>query len=869
MPLAPGTRIGHYEVIAPLGAGGMGEVYRASDTKLGRQVALKVLPPDVARDPDRYARFQREAHALAALNHSNIAAIYGLEDNALVMELVDGETLPTPLPVETAVAYARQIAEALEYAHDRNIIHRDLKPANIMITREGVVKVLDFGLAKVAEPVAAADPANSPTLTMGKTEVGVIMGTASYMSPEQAAGKTVDKRSDIWSFGVVLWEMITGRMLFQGETVSHTLADVLRGPIDLDAIASTPMRALVARCLVREPKDRMRDIGEVRLALMNVREEPSTAAKPSWIPWAVASVAIIAAGAGWWRATRPVEKPVLRLDLNVPTGNIELSARSPVAISPDGSKIVYTRQSRLWLRQLNQADATPIAGGEDGFSPFFSPDSASIGFFANGKLKRTALTGGVPVTLADAPNGRGGTWGEDGTIVFSPYNFETNLLRVPAAGGAATQVAPLDKQKREVTHRWPHFLPGGQTLLFVTHTRFNTFDDASIDAISLATGQRKTVLNGAGFARYMHPGYLLFARGGVVFGVRFDPGRLETVGPEFPIQSEVQSASLTGGAQFDAAANGTFLYARGSDFSGGMTLQWLDAAGNRTPMLDKPAAYRNVSFSPDGNRVAVQIVDKNAADIWAFDWRTKSLTRLTRDYSVVTKYAWHPKGEHVVFRRPEGLMAVRADGGGVENRIEGAASGFAFLLPPPGDVLIDMKQGKQFRLFTGPGNWRIADALPAGEARSTYNPDEDAQISPDGKWVAESLGGVGAFEVHVRGLGAGNGNWQISQGGGTRPVWSKAAKELYYLNPTDGSLMVVSYTVNGESFVAGTPRPASKYKAPPWSNPIRNNFDVHPDGKRIVVIAPAEEDKAAPATQDAYHVVVNLRAEIESKAAAR
>ncbi|MBM3764520.1 MAG: hypothetical protein FJW32_03930 [Acidobacteria bacterium] len=621
MPLAPGTRIGHYEVIAPLGAGGMGEVYRASDTKLGRQVALKVLPPELARDPDRYARFQREAHALAALNHPNIAAIYGLEDNALVMELVDGETLPTPLPVDKAIAYARQIADALEYAHDRNIIHRDLKPANIMITREGVVKVLDFGLAKVAEPIAAADPANSPTLTMGKTEVGVIMGTASYMSPEQAVGKTVDKRSDIWSFGVVLWEMLTGRMLFAGETVSHTLADVLRAPIDLDAVASAPLRALIARCLVREPKDRMRDIGEVRLALLDPKEEP-THAKPSWVPWAATAVAIVAAGAGWWKATRPIDKPVLRLDLNVPTGNLELSARSPVAISPDGTKIVYARQSRLWLRQLNQAEATPIAGGEDGFCPFFSPDSASIGFFANGKLKKASLTGGVPVTLADAPNGRGGTWGEDGTIVFSPYNFETTLLRVPAAGGAATQVAPLDKQKQEVTHRWPQFLPGGQSVLFVTHTRFNNFDAASIDAISLATGQRKSVLKGSGFARYMHPGYLLFARSGTVFGVRFDPARLETVGPEFPVQSEVQSASLTGGAQFDIAANGTFVYARGSDFYGGLTLQWLDAAGNRTPMLEKPGAYRNVTFSPDGNRVALQIVDKNSADIWAFDWRT-------------------------------------------------------------------------------------------------------------------------------------------------------------------------------------------------------------------------------------------------------
>jgi predicted Ser/Thr protein kinase len=494
MPLASGTRLGSYEILAPIGAGGMGEVYRAKDAKLDREVAIKVLPAALAQDPERLARFEREAKVLAALNHPNIAQIYGLEQRALVMELVEGETLKGPLPIETALNYAKQIADALEAAHEKGVTHRDLKPANIMITPAGVVKVLDFGLATVTQPSAASegDPANSPTLTMRATQAGMIMGTAAYMSPEQASGKPVDRRADIWSFGVVLFELLTGRQLFgEGETISHTLADVLRGPIDFDKLPKgTPrsIRDLLRRCLDRDVKNRLQWIGEARVAIDNAGKEPEVpaAAVPEprrrMLAWAIAAstMALIAAVAlfGWWRATRPVAHPFMYLSVDL--GQDAMlggagTARGALILSPDSTRLVYRSRGGLSTRLLDQPKATPLAGTEGADDPFFSPDGQWIGFFANGKLKKISVQGGAAVTLCDAPNEHGGNWGEDGKIVFVS-NPRTGLSRVSEAGGTPQPLTQLDQQKGETTHRDPQILPGGQAVLFTASEQLPRVD---------------------------------------------------------------------------------------------------------------------------------------------------------------------------------------------------------------------------------------------------------------------------------------------------------------------------------------------------------------------------------------------------------
>jgi serine/threonine-protein kinase len=550
----------------------MGEVYRATDTRLGRAVALKVLAPSLAGDADYMARFTREAQVLASLNHPNIAAIYGLEESdgvrALVMELVEGPTLAGrieagPLPLEEALQVARQIAEALEAAHDKGVIHRDLKPANVKITPEGIVKVLDFGLAKVAE-ASPAISSSSPTLTMRATQAGVIMGTAGYMSPEQAAARPVDRRADIWSFGVVLWEMLTGRELFRAETISQTLADVLRAGIDLSKLPAgtpPPVRELLRRCLDRDVKTRLRDIGEARVAIQGYLANPASGTEvpppaearraKNWALVGALGAALVAA-AGWWRASRPVEQPLVRLDL-VLGQNIRLGDQNggPV-LSPDGMKLVYAHpgpdsRSHLWLRRLDQSAPVMLAGTEDGNAPFFSPDGRSVAFFAEGKLKRIRVEGGAPISLCDVAYPKGGSWGADGTIAFAP-NLRGGILRIPAGGGSPTSLTQPDRSKFEVTHRWPQFLPGAAALLFTTHTQQGGFESASIELLSLADGRRKTIHQGGTYARYLPSGHIVFVNRGTLFAVPFDVRRMETSGFAFRVLEDVVYSSVFGSA---------------------------------------------------------------------------------------------------------------------------------------------------------------------------------------------------------------------------------------------------------------------------------------------------------------------------------
>ncbi len=572
MRLSVGDKLGPYEILAPLGAGGMGEVYRAKDTRLKREVAVKVLPEAFARDSGRMARLQREAEVLAALNHPNTAQIYGAEEGALVMELVEGPTLGDlirqgAIPLEQTLEIARQIAEALEAAHEKGIIHRDLKPANIKIKPDGTVKVLDFGLATILQPTVtgATDPADSPTLTIGATQVGAIIGTAAYMSPEQAVGKPVDRRADIWSFGVVLFEMLTGQRLFTGETASHILAGVINGDIEFGKLPSaTPaaIRHLLKRCLDRDVKMRLQAIGEARVAIANAGNGAELAgAAPlqsrfgivGWIAVAVLAVGAAVAGWGWWHASRPSEKPLVRLDVDL---GPEISLPSPennpmssVAVSPDGMRLAYLAGSsagppRLFTRRLDQSKAVELPGTNGAIGPVFSPDGQWIGFSAGGKYNKISVQGGAVVPLADMPFAGAG-WSEDGSIVTAAA---TGLIRIPSGGGAPTKVTEL--ANGEVAAAFPQVLPGGKAVLFVSYATLSA-DRASVEVVTLADGHRKTLVPGGTSARYLptanRSGHLVYTNKETLFAVPFDLDRLEARGTAVPVLDDVAYQALSGG----------------------------------------------------------------------------------------------------------------------------------------------------------------------------------------------------------------------------------------------------------------------------------------------------------------------------------
>ena len=595
MPLSAGDTLGPYEILAPLGAGGMGEVYRARDSKLNRDVAIKILPAALSNDAQYMARFEREAQMLAALNHPNIATVYGIEQGALVMELVEGADLKGPLPPEEAIEVARQIAAGLEAAHEKGIIHRDLKPANIKLTPAGVVKILDFGLAKSANESSAASGSNptiSPTLSMAMTQAGMILGTAAYMSPEQARGKLVDKRTDIWAFGVVLYEIVTGKRLFEGEDLTETLAKVVRDQPDLSGVPAR-VRPLLERCLEKDPKKRLRDIGDMELLLAaeadkGVRRGPGGPPHKLWpVVAGVSTLALFVAGVLLYNATRPAPlRPLIRLNAEIASDTplARVGGGNMLALSPDGSRLALTLRGadgkvRLYTRLLNQGQVTPLAGTEDASFPFFSPDGQWIGFADDGKLKKISVEGGAAVTLCDAPSLRGASWGDDGNIVAA-LDVTGVLSRVPSAGGTPVPVTKLNTG--EVTHRWPQVLPGSQAVLFTPSTRTGAYDDANIDVISLKSGERKTVERGGFSPRYLPTaagtGHLIYLHQSTLFAVPFDPGRLATTGSPAPILEDV-SSNTTAGGDFAFAQNGTFVYLAGKGLAGGWSISWVDGSG--------------------------------------------------------------------------------------------------------------------------------------------------------------------------------------------------------------------------------------------------------------------------------------------------
>ena len=656
MPLEPGTTLGPYAVTAKIGQGGMGEVYRARDTKLDRDVALKVLPEAFTSDPDRLARFEREAKVLASLNHPNIGAIHGFEESgdtkALVLELVEGPTLADriaegPIPIDDALAIAKQIAEALEAAHEQGVIHRDLKPANVKVRDDGTVKVLDFGLAKAFQPGGSSDPSNSPTITASATASGVIMGTAAYMSPEQARGKPVDKKSDIWAFGAVLYEMLSGRRPFEGRDVSEVLGAVLRLEPDWDALpADAPPRVstLVRRCVEKEPKQRLHDMADVRLAMegafeTTVRTGDEPVAVPHlqlWqrpLPATLAVLGLVAlTGLGVWSATRPTDPPT---DL-VRRFALDIGQASPIPLiglhampvwSPDGTQLVYAANvagtHQLYLRTLDDLEPRPIDGTEGAYWPFFSPGGEWVGFFTasaeeDGELKRVALRGGTPLTLCECFPPFGATWLADGTIIVSRLAGDARraptLHRIPEAGGTPEPLATLDAENGEVSHTWPHAMPGGTDVLFTIRTSQDA--DAARDVgrslavLSLDTGEQHVVVEGAYNGRYLPTGHLVFGRQGALWGVPFDLETLATTGPEEVLLQDVEVNDRAGAIALAVSGDGTLVYRPGdavglaySSSRLGSRPVWVDRTGQATPIPSGRSGTRTPRLSPDNTKL--------------------------------------------------------------------------------------------------------------------------------------------------------------------------------------------------------------------------------------------------------------------------
>jgi serine/threonine-protein kinase len=856
--MSPGVSVAHYRVVSKIGEGGMGEVWRATDTKLNRDVAIKILPEAFAQDADRMARFTREAQVLALLNHPNIAAIYGVEERALVMELVDGSTLAEriaqgAMPVEEALAVAKQIAEALEYAHERGLVHRDLKPANVKITPEGRVKVLDFGLAKAlaAESIPGSN-ADSPTLTMRATVAGVIPGTAAYMAPEQARGKPADRRSDIWAFGVVLHEMLTGERAFEGDTLADLIGAVVHKEPDLGRVPAR-LRRLIAKCLEKDPRERLQAIGDWKLLL---EEAPAAAAAKQsrrglGIAWGAAALQALALGAVSFVhfGEAPPDRPLVRFRVDLGADAVA-RPRITAAISPDGSRLAYAvrgpnGRQMIGTRRLDQGTATILSGTENGVDPFFSPDGQWIGFFADGKMKKISVQGGAPVALCEiGGEARGASWGEDGNIIFTDRQTSVGLSRVSDTGGVPRTLTK--PQKGEYSHRWPQILPGGQMVLFTATALAGDWENGFIEVLSLKTGQWKTVQRGGYAGRYFSTstriGHLVYAHQGTLFGVAFDPNRAEVKGTPVPLLDDVAVGNNFGAGNLDFSRNGTFVYLPG-DGSQGLPLMLLDSSGKGEP-LAPPAIYNGASFSPDGKRIALA----SQGDIFVHDRERGRTTRLTT--SRVNAFpVWTPDGKHIVFRDRSkyALEWIRYDGAGEPEKLlgeEGDNQITPYSFSPDGRNLAFTKASPERGLdvWVLPVDTSDPEHPKAGKAQlvvSTSANDTAPVISPDGKWIAYTSLESGRSEVYVRPFppaaeGSAAGRSQVSVDGGMHPAWSRTAHELFF-DTLDSHIMVAGYKVTGQSFEAEKPRIWSSVQII-FGGQAAWSFDLAPDGKHIAAL---------------------------------
>ena len=861
MPLSSGTRLDFYEVTGKLGEGAMGEVYRARDTTLDRDVALKVLPEAFTADPERLARFQREAKVLASLNHPNIGGIHGLQTSgdtrALVLELIEGPTLAEriaegPVPVDQAVAIVRQIADALSAAHDAGIVHRDLKPANIKVRADGTVKVLDFGLAKAAEGVGG-ETADAPTMTAMSSQAGAIIGTAAYMPPEQARGQVVDKRADIWALGCVCYELLTGRRAFEGGTISDTLASVLAREVDLTHLPDSVPPALqkfIGRCLEKDATRRLRDAAEGVLQLdeglaqpvVETAEAPAVAAAVPLRPWqrplpALATAVALTAltGLAVWTMTRPEPLPTAPVArFAVPLGadqSFTRTGRHVVAISPDGSAIVYVANSQLFVRRLDQLQATAIPGTQsDSRSPFISPDGEWIGFFADGQLKKVAMSGGAPVTLCDAQNPWGASWGADDMILFG--QGPEGIWRVPGTSGTPEVVITVEDGEQA---HGPQMLPGNEWVLFTLSVAGSgAWDDAQVVMQSVVTGERVVLIEGGRDARYVETEHLVYALNGVLFALAFDLDARAVLGGPVPLLEGVQDTNATGAAQFSVARNGSLVYVPGSAGGGGnvSSLVWLNRSGDAEAIPAPPRAYSTPRVSPDGTRVAVAITTGDGSDVWIWNLERETLTQLTFGEGSNSVPLWTPDSTRIVFhshRDGPGMYWKAADGTGqVERLSQGEALPYAW----SADGRLIFEQEQDIGALTMEGE-RTVEMLLDGDFQESA-----PALSPDGRWLAYMSNETGDTLTYVQPYpNIDDGQWRVSPVAGGYPVWSPDGRELFYLGPPTPNLMSVRVETE-PTFSARTPELLFGLSGYTLFQNSRRQFDGAPGGDRFVLLEP-------------------------------
>jgi serine/threonine protein kinase/Tol biopolymer transport system component len=893
-----GSQLAHYRITAALGAGGMGEVWRAEDTKLDREVALKVLPADVAEDPERLARFEREAKVLASLNHPNIAHLYGSEsvevsdgdqgtdDNSkfkiqnskltapavtfLVMELVEGEDLSErisrgPIPIDEAIPMALQIAEALEAAHESGIVHRDLKPANIKITDDGTVKVLDFGLAKAWESESADSSLSlSPTMTHHATQAGVILGTAAYMSPEQARGKKVDRRTDIWAFGVVLCEMLTGVKLFQGETVTDLMAAVLTRDLDLDQLPSnTPasVKRLLRRCLEKDPQRRLQCLGDARLELLDTegdvaepKQESESSGLRRALPWVIAAAmgAVVVAVVLWGSGKDVSQTPEYRFTIPAPEGTVfhlEGLAPGPVALSPDGRRVAFTVRDvsgviRLGVRNLDEVETRYLEGAEGAQYPFWSPDGSQIGFFTRTgtALKVIPSNGGSVRTLSSSRNGKGASWNNDDTIIFTP-DSNTPIFAIPAQGGEPRQLTTIDEEAGENSHRHPLFLPDGRTFIYLarnvggpdTHTVMVGSLDGTLDA---------EVLRSPSGALYVD-GRLLYLRGRRLFARAFDPDSLKLSGDEIELADDVMNIEGAARGVFSATKD-VLVFQQGEEHTMSELL-WLDRSGAKIGRVSDVASYYSLALSPDGSKVAVPVSNDiiGTHDLWICDVERDLRSRVTFDDGEDLSPIWSEDGRHVYFvsNREEILELYRVTPGETGEPVKIISSKHTLTpnsVSPDGRLmLLSVESGDA-------GSDLVVFDLTDGEElqpfRATQFNEEHGAFSPDGRWVAYTSDESGRFEVYVTPATGGGRHWQVSTEGGLWPKWIPDTGEMLYQDAT-GRFVIVQMQTSGDEIGIGTPEVLfGGYVA----SRLYSLYDPARDGSKILYRALSNEDPPEP-----------------------
>ena len=913
-----GEKFGPYVIAGKLGEGGMGEVYRARDARLNRDVAIKVLLPAVAADAERLARFRREAQTLASLNHPGIAQIHGLEDSAsgpfLVMELVDGPTLADriaagAIPVEEAIAIARQMVDALEAAHERGIIHRDLKPANIKVCDDGTVKILDFGLAKALDPAAGSNPgsiANSPTITSpAMTQAGLILGTAAYMSPEQAKGRVVDKRSDVWAFGCVLYEMLTGRRAFEGEDVTDTIAAVVRGEPDWNALPKdTPaqIRLLLRRCLDKDRRTRISDISVARFVMNETIDSsgaaPDAASRSRSRRGAAMSTAAglllgAALVAGAWAVSAPTKvspASAVRFTITPPAGQplIQSNTRD-VVMAPDGSYFLYSSrietqsQPQLMVRDLDELDARPLPGAVGARFAFTSPDGRWIGFQADDELRKVPVGGGAAVPICRLPRANAASWADDGFIVAAQ---QTGLYRVAADGGEPKELIAAEPGSRELYYS-PHVLPGSRWVLFTVRTGAD-MAESRVDALHLVSGERKTLITGGRDAAYVDSGHLVYVVAsesptfetllrGSLHAVRFDAARAEVTGDSVAVAGPLGIAR-GGPADYSVSSRGDLIYVQPGTGEGApmRTLVWVDRKGRETPIPAEPRSYTVARISPDGTRIALDLRDQTN-DIWIWDITRENLTFLNRDPGQDMSPVWTPDGKRIIWTTSRGggfpnLYWQGADGTGRPERLTTNA-GVQFptsITPDGGTVFLFSSSGGNADIFRKPINAQDqkSERLVSGPGLE-WGPE----ISPDGKWLAYQSNESGDFQIYVRPYPNVEGSrTQISKSGGSRAAWARNSRELFYLD-RDGFLTVVPVhePVVGR-FSAGVPAKilnTTYYGGATIGGFDLRAYDVSPDGQRFLMIKEANAVKPIIENPRTFAVVMNWVEELKARLPSR